>query len=175
MERGKYGIKPVVFFVLLLAIAILTGGCTPKMYVDEKKEAAIAQADLIMEAIEKKDPDGLVALFSEYAARTYDLETEAEELMDFIDGNVISVGEVLEFSREKDYRVDGNGYDHFSMNIYEIRTDTSGEYVIAYDYFIGDYLERQKNGTNSIWIGDRAAYSVENGYAQSGTREMGIK
>lgn len=172
MRLVGYNIKQKRLLVFGLLVALLASGCT---YVDEKREAAKAQADLILKAIENNDPDGLVALFSEYATNSCDLQTEAEELLDFIHGNVISFESVLELRHEKDLRTDDTGYERFHMRIDAIRTDTSEEYIVTYDYFVGDDPEHQRNGINRIWIGDRAAYTVEDGYAESGTQKMGVE
>lgn len=167
----KYGGKLAGAFLFAFSIALLASGCT---YVDERKEAAESHADLILEAIENKDPDGLVDLFSEYAVRSCELQTQAQELLSFIDGHIVSAESVNVVSHEKDLRIDDTGYEYFQMSI-DVHTDTSREYIITYDYFVGDYPEHQRNGINRIRVADRAAYSVEEGYAESGIRKMGVK
>lgn len=166
--------KRIGFLVFPLAIALLVSGCTRKTYVSDEKKAE-NQGELILEAIKNNDPDGLVAVFSEYAVRVCDLQTEAEELLDFIDGNIVSVGEIDDSGSSGSYRQDDTGYEEYQMYIDEVRTDTSGEYSIQYDYFVGDYPEHQRNGINHIYILDRSAYTAGEGYAESGTQVMGVE
>ncbi|RHV30049.1 DUF5104 domain-containing protein [Ruminococcus sp. OM05-10BH] len=172
MYLERYCRKLVGVFMLNLLLALLTSGCTYKT--DKAMEdQAKAKAESIMECIENKNPDGLVSLFSEYTMHSCNLQAEADELLGFVHGNIVSYGNVSVTYYQENIRKDDSGAEQYEIRIDDIKTDTSEQYEIVYDYYISQNPENDHNGINMLRIGNLAEYTSESGYSASGVKVMG--
>lgn len=161
--------------VLNLLFVFFTGGCTYKEEIAAEEQAK-AKAGSIMEYIENKDRTGLVSLFSEYTMRSCNLQAEAEELLNFINGDIVSEGNVsVIYYQEsiRENRENNSGAEQYEIRIDNIQTDTSEQYEIVYDYYISQNPDDDCNGVNLLRIGNLAEYTDENEYSASEMKVMG--
>ena len=159
-----------VFMILSLFISFLTGcsyggGKSPD-------KIALAQGDSIMSYIEKKDCDGLVDMFSTYAKDSFDLEKEVADLINFIDGTVVSYGDVSRSSMSGNVN-HGRYRNIYYIRIEDIKTDSSKQYEILYTFYVSDNQDDSYNGLIAIRVGDQAEYTDENGYSPDGVKRAG--
>ena len=160
-----------VFMILSLFISFLTGcsyggGKSPD-------KIALAQGDSIMSYIEKKDCDGLVDMFSTYAKDSFDLEKEVADLINFIDGTVVSYGDVSRSSMSGHFLGYGRYRNVYDILIKDVKTDSSKQYEILYVFYISDDQNDSYNGLIAIRVADQAEYTDENGYSPDGVKIVG--
>ena len=159
-----------VFMIFSLLISFLTGcsyggGKSPD-------KIALAQGDSIMSYIEKKDCDGLVDMFSTYAKTSYDLEKDVADLINFIDGTVVSYGDVSRSSMTGNVN-HGQFRNVYDILIKDIKTDSSKQYEILYVFYISDDQNDSYNGLIALRVADQAEYTDENGYSPDGIKIVG--
>ena len=159
-----------IFIIFPLLISFLTGcsyggGKSPD-------KIALAQGDSIMSYIEKKDCDGLVDMFSTYTKNSYDLEKEVGDLIRFIDGTIVSYGDVSRSSMSGNVN-HGRYRNIYYIRIEDIKTDSSKQYEILYTFYISDNQDDSYNGLIAIRVGDQAEYTDENGYSPDGVKRAG--
>ena len=160
-----------ISMLLLLLISFLTG-CSYGQGKSPDK-VALAQGDSIMSYIEKKDCDGLVDMFSTYAKDSYDLEKEVADLINFIDGTVVSYGDVSRSSMSGHFLGYGRYRNVYDILIKDVKTDSSKQYEILYVFYISDDQNDSYNGLIAIRVADQAEYTDENGYSPDGVKRAG--
>lgn len=164
--------KLIGVIVLNLLLIFFTGGCAYKEGIATEDQAK-AKAESIMEYIENKDRTSLVSLFSEYTMHSCNLQAEAEELINFINGDIVSEGNVSVIYYQESIREDNAGAEQYEIRIDNIQTDTSEQYEIVYDYYISQNPDDDYNGVNLLMIGNLAECTDENEYSSSGMKVMG--
>ena len=159
-----------IFMILSLLISFLAG-CSYGSAQNPNK-IAISLGDSIMSYIEKKDCDGLVNMFSTYTKNSYDLEKEVADLINFIDGTVVSYGDV---SRSSALKSSDNGRfrNIYYIRIEDIKTDSSKQYELLYSFYISNNEDDSYNGLIAIRVADQAEYTDENGYSPDGVKRAG--
>ena len=159
-----------IFMIFSVLISFLTG-CSDRNGQNPNK-IAISLGDSIMSYIEKKDCDGLVNMFSTYTKNSYDLEKEVANLINFIDGTVVSYGDVSRSSALKSSDK-GRFRNIYYIRIEDIKTDSSKQYEILYSFYISNNEDDSYNGLIAIRVADQAEYTDENGYSPDGVKRAG--
>ena len=164
-------IKCIGFFMIFSLLISLLSGCSHKK-IQYPEETAMSQGNMIMSFIEKKDCAGLVDMFSTYAKDSYDLEKEVSDLINFIDGTVVSYGDVARTSMSGHYD-HGRYRNIYYFRIQDIKTDSSKQYELFYTFYLSDNQNDSYNGLIAVQVRDRDKYSSENGYSPDGVKSAG--
>lgn len=79
--------KISVFVSLIIFLSFILTGCTPKVNAREEAEEAVAD---VIECINKRDSEGLIALFCEDVKDNYELTSEVDTLFNIFDSEITS-------------------------------------------------------------------------------------
>ena len=177
-RKNKTSISRVVFskcigiFIIYSLLITLLSGCSHKKR-QYPEETAMSQGNMIMSFIEKKDCAGLVDMFSTYAKDSYDLEKEVADLINFIDGTVVSYGDVSRSSMSGHFLGYGRYRNVYDILIKDVKTDSSKQYELLYVFYISDDQNDSYNGLIAVRVADQAEYTDENGYSPDGVKIVG--
>lgn len=150
-----------VFFLLLL---FLLSGCIIQIDSGESDR----QTDIVLNAFKTGETEELEGLFCKKIADRYDLESEINKAIDFIDGKIINDGHRIGMGEAGSKYRDGVKVDsHIRPHIEDLKTDTNHYYMISFfSYLIYDgdpdcigmtYL--------SVYETDKEGHLTENSYS----------
>ena len=168
---GKWFRKRACIFMSLLLLSSLLSGCSHKKR-QYPEDIAMSQGERIMAFIQNNDSAGLADLFSEYARNSFDLQKETADLINFIDGTVVSYGDVSRSSASMHFD-HGKYRNIYYFYIEDVRTDSSKLYDIDYTFYISNNEEDIYNGLITIRVADRAKYTDGYGYSPDGIKRAG--
>ena len=168
---GKWFRKRACIFMSLLLLSSLLSGCSHKKR-QYPEDIAMSQGERIMAFIQNNDSAGLADLFSEYARNSFDLQKETADLINFIDGTVVSYGDVSSISTSKHFD-HGKYRKVYDILIKDIKTDSSKQYEILFVFYISNNEEDIYNGLTAVRIADQAKYTDEDGYSPDGVKIAG--
>lgn len=101
-------------------------------YRDVDKEAERV-VDVVMTAFKEEDAGTLQDLFSEYISEQYDIAAQIKETFAFIDGEIVSTGDVLAgYSGGSTSALHGEVESLYDGTICEVTTDIGKEYTIQF-------------------------------------------
>ncbi len=122
---------------------------------DVEKEANRV-VEIMMNAFREEDAESLKALFSEFAHEEYvDLDTQIAESFEFIDGDIISFGNVLAgYAGGSTSATHGDIKTLYQGLVYDITTDTGKSYTIRVNGIYNFRMNESKVGVYSIYIMD---------------------
>lgn len=167
--------KKIKISVLLICIALIFSGCDTidsilKSHYSNKDKINYRNADAqafceeVQGYLEINNLEAIENLFSPYIKEKYDVASELENAMEFIDGDIISYGEAdgVIFSKFAE-----NGQVkmvNFIGDIKNIKTDTGKEYLINYSYYPMHDDGEDFVGIECISLRHTDAYNNETGY-----------
>ena len=121
----------------------------------------------IVRSIETKDKDLLLSLFSENTkSECPDLERQAEALLNYCSGKMISFGEFRGHPSEHSYFHGDGNYEKELDPSYDINT-TDGSYRISFFYKHVDTIDRGNEGILSLYV-IKAEDDIDLNYAYRG-------
>lgn len=103
--------KAYIFISITVFTLFVLTGCTPKINAREEAEDTVAT---VIEYINKRDSEGLIALFCEEVKENYELTADVDILFNMFDGEITSYevsavasGEKSELFGESSYSITG--------------------------------------------------------------------
>lgn len=126
---------------------------------EEVKQEAERVVNIILDALKEKDADAIKNLFSEYARKEdSDIDKQIEDTFNFIDGNIVSTGEILAgYSGGSTSAERGDIKTLYSGSIYDVTTDKGKTYFITIDGIYNFNWNEDKEGVYLINILDNIA------------------
>lgn len=126
---------------------------------EEVKQEAERVVNIILDALKEKDADAIKNLFSEYARKEdSDIDKQIEDTFNFIDGNIVSTGEILAgYSGGSTSAERGDIKTLYSGSIYDVTTDKGKTYFITIDGIYNFNWNEDKEGVYLINILDDIA------------------
>lgn len=163
--------------VLFVASVIVILGCGKKHI--QPWRVAQQYAETVIDCAKQRDSEGIKELFCKEIQETHDLDEEIEELLDIIDGNIISYDEPDGESSGNTSDWDGVIEQEISGHINGIKTDKGGRYIINVFGFTEYRNHKEYIGITGMNIIDLALYNEENDYPDEavlsiGDEELGI-
>lgn len=125
----------------------------------EVKQEAERVVNIILDALKEKDADAIKNLFSEYARKEdSDIDKQIEDTFNFIDGNIVSTGEILAgYSGGSTSAERGDIKTLYSGSIYDVTTDKGKTYFITIDGIYNFNWNEDKEGVYLINVLDDIA------------------
>lgn len=126
---------------------------------DEVNQEAERVVNIVINALKEKDADAIKNLFSEYARKEdSDIDKQIEDMFNFIDGNIVSTGEILAgYSGGSTSAERGDIKTLYSGSIYDVTTDKGKTYFITIDGIYNFNWNEDKEGVYLINILDDIA------------------
>lgn len=126
---------------------------------EEVKQEAERVVNIVINALKEKDADAIKNLFSEYARKEdSDIDKQIEDTFNFIDGNIVSTGEILAgYSGGSTSAERGDIKTLYSGSIYDVTTDKGKTYFITIDGIYNFNWNEDKEGVYLINILDNIA------------------
>ena len=128
-------------YSIIVSVVVMLSSCSQKSHVKTPDESAKEMISNIVVCFENKDKETLRSYFSEYIQKNSSLDSEIESAFDFIDGEIVSVGEpnsgCIGSTEDKAYGGDikavitdkGTTYKFDFKGMYRYYKDTSQEGV----------------------------------------------
>lgn len=124
---------------------------------EEIQAEADRVADVICDAFSVRDAGAIKELFSEYAHEQYDLDKEISEAFEFLDGEIVSIGDILAgYAGGSNSAKYGEVETRFHGTIYDVVTDTGKSYTIYYGAYYNYRLHDDMVGVYTIYVSDDA-------------------
>lgn len=126
---------------------------------EEVNQEAERVVNIVINALKEKDADAIKNLFSEYARKEdSDIDKQIEDTFNFIDGNIVSTGEILAgYSGGSTSAERGDIKTLYSGSIYDVTTDKGKTYFITIDGIYNFNWNEDKEGVYLINILDNIA------------------
>ena len=126
---------------------------------EEVNQEAERVVNIVINALKEKDADAIKNLFSEYARKEdSDIDKQIEDTFNFIDGNIVSTGEILAgYSGGSTSAERGDIKTLYSGSIYDVTTDNGKTYFITIDGIYNFNWNEDKEGVYLINILDNIA------------------
>ena len=157
---------------ILVCITILIGivtlyGCGDPNYISPVKLGQ-KQNKVIMEALKAKDKEKLKKVLAKAMQNQENIDEEIDNLMNFIDGNIVSydIGGVSSPSGETDE--DGWVYRVYDGETENIITDTGKKYELKYYMYYVNRNHKDYEGVTQVELYDTEIFTQENDYPASG-------
>ena len=158
------------FLAVLLALVMifLTGCFNSSEEYYTPGEIARQQGQDIIHHIQNRDSESLKAMLCENLKSRANIDSEIEELFNFIDGEIISYDEPNGSIQSKSTTPQGTDKLGIHGDVCNIKTSTGKTYVVKfYSYLV--YLEEEENvGVASITLFNHDTYDPEYGYPDEG-------
>lgn len=151
-----------VLVLFLTASIIILSGCGKRHI--QPWRVAKQYAETAIDCTIRRDIEGIKEMFCEEIQETHDLDEEIEELLDFIDGNIISYDEPDGKPSGSSSDWDGVIDQAISGYIDEIKTDKGGRYRINVYGFTEHRNHKEYIGITCMDIIDKALYDEKNSY-----------
>ncbi|MCD7742287.1 MAG: DUF5104 domain-containing protein [Ruminococcus sp.] len=154
--------KPRLFsLVIILLVTTLSLTSCDNIIINNDftiDQRAIHQSKQVYKYLKNQETRELKELFCEKSDLLNDLTAEIEGAYEFIDGEIISCGEIKTGSESASYRRFKVVRYHVEVDIYEVITDTGYEYNIYLGYQMVDEEEKDIEGLLDIDIIDETSY-----------------
>ena len=126
---------------------------------EEVKQEAERVVNIVINALKEKNADAIKNLFSEYARKEdSDIDKQIEDTFNFIDGNIVSTGEILAgYSGGSTSAERGDIKTLYSGSIYDVTTDKGKTYFITIDGIYNFNWNEDKEGVYLINVLDDIA------------------
>ena len=126
---------------------------------EEVNQEAQRVVNIVINALKEKDADAIKNLFSEYARKEdSDIDKQIEDTFNFIDGNIVSTGEILAgYSGGSTSAERGDIKTLYSGSIYDVTTDKGKTYFITIDGIYNFNWNEDKEGVYLINVLDDIA------------------
>lgn len=126
---------------------------------EEVNQEAERVVNIVINALKEKDADAIKNLFSEYARKEdSDIDKQIEDTFNFIDGNIVSTGEILAgYSGGSTSAERGDIKTLYSGSIYDVTTDKRKTYFITIDGIYNFNWNEDKEGVYLINVLDDIA------------------
>ena len=164
-KRMKW--ERILSYIMLLIVTTMLFSCGDANYISPV-ELGQKQNKIIMEALKAKDKEKLKKVLAKAMQNQENIDEEIDNLMNFIDRNIISydIGGVSSPSGKSDekgwiYRV----YDGETENIV---TDTGKKYELEYFMYYVNRNHKDYEGVFQVWLENTEIYTEENDYPSNG-------
>ena len=122
----------------------------------------------VFEFILSKDTEKLKEFFIPNIRNRDTLSLQLEELLKFIDGDIISYSEIIQGTSSKSKEYFTTTFENNTYKITDVKTNTGKSYIIYYSITEIDKENPNNLGLNYIGIFDNDLYDTNNGYPYSG-------
>ena len=153
--------------ILTGVVILLLSGCTidwkkgAEYAIDSAKEVHEKQdktdeiADIVEMAFEEQDKQILIDLFSEYSMDEYDLDSQIDQAFDFIEGNIVSVGNKTGgYSGGSTSAKHGDIKTLYEGDLCKVVTDAGKTYTITFQGVYNFRNHDNQIGLHCIYIGN---------------------
>ena len=158
--------KITKILAVISLIPIFLSGCFDS---HSTREIAMLQAKGIIICIQNKNSERLKSLFCDEIKSRDSIDSEIENLFNFIDGEIISYDEFTVLGQSKNSTPEGIEEEGICGNIHNIKTDTGKNYSL---YFYSYHINKEDEdsvGVTDVTIFDEDTYDPEEGYPDYGT------
>lgn len=159
--------KKIFVYIMLLITIVTFCSCGNSNYISPV-ELGQNQNKIIMEALKKKDKEELKNVLAKALQNQENIDEEIDNLMNYIEGNIVSydIGAVSSPRGKSDedgwiYRV----YDGETQNII---TDTGKKYELKFYMYYVNRNHKDYEGVTQIELHDTEIYTQENDYPANG-------
>lgn len=149
----------IFFFLLLLFLS----GCIITIDSGESDR----QTDIVLNAFKTGETEELEGLFCKKIADRYDLESEINKAIDFIDGKIINDGHRIGMGEVGSKYRDGVKVDsHIRPHVEDLKTDTNHYYTISFCSYLIYASDEDCVGMTylSVYETDKEGHLTENSY-----------
>lgn len=153
------------FFAIFFFLPILfLSGCIIQIDSDEVEK----QADIVLNAFKTGETEELEGLFCKRIADSYDLESEINKAIAFIDGKIINDGHRIGMGETGSMYIDGVKVDsHNNSYLEKLKTDTNHYYMISFSSYLVYDGDPDCVGMTylSVFETDKKGHLTENSYS----------
>lgn len=130
--------KKILAYIMLLIVTLMLGGCGDSNYVTPDQYAK-NQNKIIMESLKVKDKEKLKKALAEAMQNQENIDEEIDNLINFIDGNIVSYDEPGGSVQTKESTQQGITLEALSGCTRNIVTDSGKKYETEfYSYHINE-------------------------------------
>lgn len=133
-----------------------------------RKNEVYFTAKEIFESIISKDAEKLKSFFKPSIKNKEIINTQIEEMLKFIDGNIVSYSDIKEGGGSKSKEYVTTVFEENSYIVKDIKTDAGRTYTITYNIVEIDKDNSKDIGMDFIGIFDNDVYDSNDGYSYSG-------
>ena len=159
-----------MFFTL-----VLFQGCSSNSEYITPEQIARNQSEIIINCVKNKDINSLKEILCEKLKSEDNIDTQIQELFDFIDGNIISHDEPIGRVGGGETTPKGTILQKTYGKIQNIVTDTEKHYSIQFSACVINKGNEDYIGVSSITILDKDKYDPETGYGENGSKGIGVQ
>ena len=167
-------IKKIISGFMFFTLALFQGCGSSNEYITPDKIAK-NQSETIIRCVKDKDIEGLKEILCERLKEKDDIDTQIQELFDFVDGDIISYDNPRGGVRGGETTPEETILKRTGGEIRNIVTDTERHYLIDFEAYVINKGNEDYIGVSSISISDEDAYDQETGYGENGFRSIGVK
>ena len=164
-KRMKW--EKILSYIMFLIVTVTLCGCGDSNY---KTPSEIGQMKnkTIMEALKAKDKEKLKNVLAKAMQNQENIDEEIDNLMNFIDGNIVSydIGGVSSPRGRSDE--DGWVYRVYDGETENIVTDTGKKYELKYYMYYVNRNHKDYEGVTQVELYDTEIFTQENDYPASG-------
>lgn len=162
--------KKIILITELILTLLLSSCSKIKTEYEDGEDIAYRYDEIILEAIKNDEPEKIKELFCPRLLREHDdIDTEIEELIQFVDGNIISVGKRWGNRGQRSTRYpDGLVFERYKGEVFEIITDTGRRYELRFEGDSANIEAPSHIGLLYLTIVDSDKYEETGDYVGSG-------
>ena len=160
--------KKILSYIMILIVIVTLYGCNDPNY-KTPEEIGQMKNKTIMEALKAKDKEKLKKVLAKALQNQENIDEEINNLINFIDGNIISYDDIGTASPGKGSSDEkGLIYEVYDGETENIVTDTGKKYELEYFMYYVNRNHKDYEGVFQIWLYDTEIYTEENNYPDNG-------
>lgn len=159
--------KILSYLIILIAIVTLYGCGNPNYKTPE--QIGQMKNETIMAALKTKDKEKLKNILAKAMQNQENIDEEIDNLMNFIDGNIVSYDEIgLASPGRGSSDEKGLIYEVYDGETENIVTDTGKKYELKYYMYYVNRNHKDHEGIFQVILYDTEIYTEENNYPDNG-------
>lgn len=166
--------KRILSCIMIIVTTVMLYGCNDPNY---KTPSEIGQMknEIIMEALKARDKEKLKQVLAKALQNQENIDAEIDNLINFIDGNIISydIGLALPGRGSSDEK--GLIYEVYDGKTQNIVTDKGKRYYLHYATYYVNRNHQDYVGVIQIKLCDTEIYTEKNNYPQNGMSGIYLK
>ena len=160
--------KKILSYIMILIVIVTLYGCNDPNY-KTPEEIGQMKNKTIMEALKAKDKEKLKKVLAKALQNQENIDEEINNLINFIDGNIISYDDIGTASPGKGSSDEkGLIYEVYDGETKNIVTDTGKKYHLHYATYYVNRNHQDYVGVIQIKVCDTEIYTEKNNYPQNG-------
>ena len=160
--------KKILSYIMILIVIVTLYGCNDPNY-KTPEEIGQMKNKTIMEALKAKDKEKLKKVLARALQNQENIDEEINNLINFIDGNIISYDDIGIASPGKGSSDEkGLIYEVYDGGTKNIVTDTGKKYYLHYATYYVNRNHQDYVGVIQIKVCDTEIYTEKNNYPQNG-------